>query len=171
MRLPAPAVEARRAGVVTRFLAFIVDALILGGALGGTVRLLDALAHVLRHFAPPIDLGTILVAVFPLAIAIYNVAFWCAIGQTPGKWLMGIRVVSLGGARVSIWRGVVRHVGYLVSALPCYLGFAWILGPARRGWHDHLARTEVVYVPRRPALERPEAPWVAGRPLRISRIM
>jgi uncharacterized RDD family membrane protein YckC len=37
----------------------------------------------------------------------------------------------------------------VVSALPCYLGFLWILGPQRRGWHDRLAGTEVVYVARK----------------------
>jgi uncharacterized RDD family membrane protein YckC len=38
--------------------------------------------------------------------------------------------------------------GYLLSALPFYLGFLWILGPERRGFHDRLAGTEVIYARR-----------------------
>lgn len=68
--------------------------------------------------------------------------------------MMGIRDVALGGGRVGIVRCLVRLFGYLVSTVPLYLGFAGILGPLRRGWHDHLAGTEVVYVTAQPVAER-----------------
>jgi len=85
----------------------------------------------------------------PFVSAAFHVTFWRLYGQTPGKWLMGIKVVSLGGGPITVARALVRFVGYLVSALPFYAGFLWMLGPSRRGWHDRLARTEVVYAPRR----------------------
>ena len=86
--------------------------------------------------------------------SLYNIVFWRFGGQTPGKWLLGLRVVALGGGRVGIGRAALRFAGYLLSALPFYLGFLWVLGPERRGFHDRLAGTEVVYT-RRPGRKRP----------------
>jgi len=90
----------------------------------------------------------------PAVAILYNVLFWWRLGQTPGKWLFGIRVVALGGGKVGLVRAFIRLGGYLLSALPFYLGFLWVLGPERRGFHDRLAGTEVVHT-RRPAPETP----------------
>lgn len=135
-----------RAGVVTRLTAFAIDAAIVSLAIGTATWLLEVTARAARRFSPPMDLPAALLACAPLLIIVYHVAFWRAIGKTPGKWLMGIRVVAIGGGRLGVGRCLVRLFGYLVSSLPFYLGFAWILGPERRGWHDRLAGTEVVYV-------------------------
>jgi uncharacterized RDD family membrane protein YckC len=150
----APDAASPRAGFVTRFAAGIADAVILFVLLRGTVWLLHATANMLRRFAPPVDLATLVVLSAPFLVALYNVAFWRLRGQTPGKWLLGIRVAPIGGGKLRIGRALLRLVGYLFSALPFYLGFLWILGPRRRGFHDRLARTEVVYV-REPVVARP----------------
>ena len=152
----------RRAGLVTRGSAFVLDALVLLVLLRGSVWLLDASARLLRRFAPPVDLGKIFIAVVPLLVAAYLVLLWRAFGQTPGKWVMGVKIVPVEGGPLKITRAVVRLFGYLVSALPFYLGFLWMLGPRRRGWHDLLARTEVIYVPRRRPAPRRETRWVPG---------
>jgi uncharacterized RDD family membrane protein YckC len=110
---------------------------------------LDVTAGVLRRFAPPVDLGALLLGLLPIAAAAYHVVFWWTLGQTPGKWFFGVKVVAQGGGRLPLWRCVVRIAGYAVSALPCYLGFLWVLGRERLTWHDRLARSEVVYVARR----------------------
>jgi len=140
----------QRAGFVTRLAALIADAIILLGALRGTVSLLLLADHALRRFAPPFSLGKLLLVCAPVVASLYNIVCWSFRGQTPGKWLLGLRVVALGGGTVGLGRAAVRFAGYLLSALPFYLGFLWILGPERRGFHDRLARTEVVYS-RRPA--------------------
>jgi uncharacterized RDD family membrane protein YckC len=146
MAAASPTVQARlRAGFVTRFAAGIADALILFVLLRGTVWLLTATNRVFRRFAPPADLVALLFVCAPVLVALYHVAFWRWRGQTPGKWLLGVRVVPLDGDRLGVGRGALRIVGYLLSALPFYLGYLWILGPQRRGFHDRLARTEVVY--------------------------
>jgi uncharacterized RDD family membrane protein YckC len=137
-----------RAGIVTRLGALTADTIILWAALRGTVSLLSLAEHVLRRFAPPISLGTLLLVGAPVIVSLYNVLFWWLRGQTPGKWLLGLRVVALGGGRVGFARAVIRLVGYLLSALPFYLGFLWIVGPERRGFHDRLAGTEVIYTRR-----------------------
>jgi uncharacterized RDD family membrane protein YckC len=143
-----------RAGFVTRLAAGIADAVILFVLFRGAVWLLQASANMLRRFAPPVDLATLVIVSAPFLVALYNVAFWRLRGQTPGKWLLGIRVAPIGGEKLRIGRALLRLVGYLFSALPFYLGFLWILGPQRRGFHDRLAGTEVVYA---------RAPAAAGR--------
>jgi uncharacterized RDD family membrane protein YckC len=145
MIAPASDAASPRAGFVTRLAAGIADAVILFVLLRGAVWLLHASAHMLRRFAPPVDLATLVVVSAPFLVALYNVAFWRLNGQTPGKWLLGIRVTASGGGKLRIGQALLRLVGYLFSALPFYLGFLWILGPERRGFHDRLARTEVVY--------------------------
>jgi uncharacterized RDD family membrane protein YckC len=59
-------------------------------------------------------------------------------------------------------RAALRVFGYLISAVPCYLGFFWILGRQRRGWHDKIADTEVVYVARHHEPEEPHNPDDGG---------
>jgi uncharacterized RDD family membrane protein YckC len=150
----AVAATGQRAGFVTRLVAVIADLIILSVALRGTVSLLMQLEHALRRFAPPFSLGKLVFVCAPVIVCLYNIIFWRFGGQTPGKWLLGLRVVGLGGGRVGFGRAALRFAGYLLSALPFYLGFLWVLGPERRGFHDRLAGTEVVYT-RRPGRKRP----------------
>ena len=79
----------------------------------------------------------------------YFVTFWSATGQTPGDRVMGILVISADGERrLRPRRSVVRLVGMVLAALPCFAGYLLILvDDRRRGLHDRLARTVVVYVP------------------------
>ena len=59
---------------------------------------------------------------------------------------MGLRVVTVKGERVKPLRAVFRYLGYILAALPLFLGFAWILVDDRRqGWHDKLSGTYVIY--------------------------
>ena len=87
----------QRAGFVTRLAALIADAIILWGALRGTVSLLLLADHALRRFAPPFSLGKLLLVCAPVVASLYHIVFWWLRGQTPGKWLLGLRVVALGG--------------------------------------------------------------------------
>jgi uncharacterized RDD family membrane protein YckC len=147
----------QRAGFITRLAALITDTLILWLGLRGTVSLLMLLRHALRRFAPPVSIGQLVVVCAPAIACLYHIFFWWLRGQTPGKWLLGIKVVALGGGKVGLGRSLLRFVGYLLSALPFYLGFLWIIGPRRMGFHDRLARTEVVYTrPSARPTRRPE---------------
>jgi uncharacterized RDD family membrane protein YckC len=143
-------VTSNRAGLVSRLAAFVVDAALVALALRTTQWLLDGVAHNLGRLAPPVNLSSVVLALWPLVIIAYLVIFWATLGQTPGKWLLGLRVVSIGGGRVRVTQALLRVAGYVASALPCYLGSLWMLGPQRRAWHDHLAGTEVLYVVRAP---------------------
>jgi uncharacterized RDD family membrane protein YckC len=147
---PEPAASAviERAGAVTRLAAFLIDAVVVAIALRTTGWLLRAVPHLIGRFAPPVNLNEVFLALIPLLVGAYVVGFWTVLEQTPGKWLMGIKVVPTSGGHMTFRRSLARLFGYLLSALPFYLGFLWMLGPARRGWHDILAGTEVTYVRR-----------------------
>jgi uncharacterized RDD family membrane protein YckC len=81
-----------------------------------------------------------------VAIIAYPIAFWVLAGQTPGKALMGLRVVRLDHKPMTIGCALARYGGYWLAALPLFLGFLWILFDWRRqGWHDKLAGTCVIY--------------------------
>ena len=66
-------------------------------------------------------------------------------GLTPGKWLLGIRVVSLTHDRLSFWQSVERALGYGASALEGGFGFLqYFLNPNHQCAHDRLAETIAV---------------------------
>ncbi len=74
----------------------------------------------------------------------YDVGFWMLVGQTPGKRLMGVRVVRSDAQRLRWGNAIRRELAYPLSAL-LFLGYLWILFDNRRqGWHDKLAGTVVV---------------------------
>jgi len=143
----------KTAGFVSRFLAFAIDVVLVSVVLAASAWFLGRLGAMLRLTAPgwldPVKSwlsGTIAF----LAAAAYFTIGWAAFGQTFGKAFMGLRVTTPTGTRPGVGRSALRFLGYLVSALPLYLGFAWILFDSRRlGWHDHIARTRVVYYSRK----------------------
>ena len=42
-------------------------------------------------------------------------------GQTVGKWLMGLRVVSIDGQPINAWQAILRNVLRLADGLPMYM--------------------------------------------------
>ena len=78
---------------------------------------------------------------------VYFVFFFSTTGQTVGKALMGLRVVTTDGTRMGVKRSFIRTLCYTLSLVPLGLGFLWVLGhDQRRAWHDKIARTYVLYV-------------------------
>lgn len=66
-------------------------------------------------------------------------------GQTPGKRLMGIRVVRKDGQPLDAATVIVRYIGYFVNTFLLSIGWLWALWDAdRQGIHDKLANTIVV---------------------------
>jgi uncharacterized RDD family membrane protein YckC len=78
--------------------------------------------------------------------ALIVLLFWAERQATPGKMVLGLRIVDAEtGGVPPIGRLVLRYVGYLVSALPLGLGYLWAIWDSRRqGWHDKMAGTLVV---------------------------
>ena len=89
----------------------------------------------------------------------YFVYFHGAGGRTPGKMVMGLRVKPFGGGSMTFGLAFLRFVGYLISLLPFYLGFLWVAVDGRkRGWHDYIAGTVVVYERKKRVETPPSAP-------------
>ncbi|HSG17533.1 MAG TPA: RDD family protein [Anaerolineae bacterium] len=142
------------AGFVSRLLALVLDVglVILVLALGSSLltTAIDVLG--LREWfdttVGSTGLFTSLFAVVNgMAIVVsYLVLFWLLTGQTLGMMLMGLRVVSRGGGRVTLWRAILRIIGFLLFASIFLIGFLWVLGDDKRqALHDKLAGTYVVY--------------------------
>lgn len=151
------------AGFATRLLAFIIDAFIVSATIvfvswftNTTIDMLlgQAVLNSLVRTFPTLEALTE-VATAPLTHSLVSLAFiisyylffWTLIGQTPGKYLMGIRIVTIKGNRLNVGRSILRYLGYYISGLCMGLGFLWILfDDERRSWHDRLSGTCVIYV-------------------------
>ena len=129
------------AGFGIRFLAFLVDEMILGIPL-----LLGGLAW-MTSFAlgPSTSLVSAAFSLYSLFCIFYYVYFWGARGATPGKSLLGLTVVSDSGETpIGYGRALLRLVGYAASSLLLGLGFLLIaFSPDRRALHDRIAGTRV----------------------------
>jgi len=139
----------RAAGAVRRGLAFLIDDVLVGVAwLIGVLWLL--IIDLLTANAPVALSALTLVAAAATGLgvllhAVYFVGFVSGCGQTPGKMLLGMRVVRRDGGGVGGGRALGRWMGYgLVFAT---LGLGWIVAvfdAERRGVHDRIAGTRVV---------------------------
>jgi uncharacterized RDD family membrane protein YckC len=77
-------------------------------------------------------------------------------GQTIGKRALGIRVIDYRtGGPLGFGRAVLRYFARILSALPCLLGYFWMLwDKERQTWHDKLISDVVV-----PTSAYPVASW------------
>jgi uncharacterized RDD family membrane protein YckC len=86
-----------------------------------------------------------LVAFCVMLNAAYAVLFTTASGQTAGKVVAGLRVVSEGSLRVPVTQAAVRTALAPLSLLVVGLGYLpALVGPDRRALHDRLSNTRVV---------------------------
>lgn len=78
--------------------------------------------------------------------------WWMAttLGQTPGKYLLGLRVIGSEGEAVGLRRGVGLRVwafgliGVALAGVPLLLDALFVLGEQRQSLHDRLAKTQVI---------------------------
>lgn len=155
------------AGFVSRAIAFVVDIVVMSVAVIAAIALIQALLGFFTLYGllgqrvvqstPFRDAVFAVIALIGAAVAIgYPVGFWVVLGQTPGKLLVGLRIVRINGQPLTIRRALLRYLGYWLSAIPLGLGFLWVLVDDRRqGWHDKLAGTYVRYESRFPISQSP----------------
>ena len=146
------------AGFVSRLIAYLIDRGIIlgiiaiftavGGYLFQLVGLNVATCTAGLTFAG-IVCGSVQIffLLFALSFApLYTIIFWTLAGQTPGKYLLGLRVFRMDGEPLTLARSARRYVGYILSFLAFGLGFVWItIDDQRQGFHDIFANTCVVY--------------------------
>ena len=79
----------------------------------------------------------------------YHVGFWVWKGTTVGGIICQLRLVRIDGAPLQFVDAFVRGLGAIFSLAVFGLGGLWILkDPDRQAWHDRIAGTFVVKVPR-----------------------
>ena len=143
----ASAPAAKYEGLVTRSIAFAIDAALVNAV---AIVVSGGVALTLSVLSVPDSLGTTLVAVggalFLAWSAGYFVVFWSTTGQTPGAHLMRFRVCRADdGSLLHPGRALLRLAGLTLAALPLLAGFLPILfDDRRRGLHDMLAGTVVI---------------------------
>lgn len=120
--------EFSTAGLATRILAKIVDLLIMFAALGACFMVLGAMSALSGGTTAVIVIVTVFVfADFVLAPAIIE-TFWN--GRSPGKALMGIKVVTVEGGPIAFRHAIVRGLLQLVE-IPTGIGMIVALGNRR----------------------------------------
>lgn len=86
---------------------------------------------------------------FPLLLLGYHIGFWAWKGTTLGGIVCGLRVVRTQGTELRFVDALVRGLGSVFSIAALGIGCFWMLqDPERQMWHDKIAGTLVVKVPR-----------------------
>jgi uncharacterized RDD family membrane protein YckC len=117
-----------RAGFWVRMAALLVDLVLTGFALG-------LLNHVF-HF-------------HLVVLACYGAIMWKMRGSTVGGLIFDLRVVRVDGRPMEWETAIVRALGCFLSLAVAGLGFIWIaFDQANQAWHDKIAGTVVVRVPK-----------------------
>jgi uncharacterized RDD family membrane protein YckC len=84
-----------------------------------------------------------------LLLLAYHIGFWTWKGTTVGGIICQLRVVRVDGSPLRFVDALVRGLSSLFSLAVLGLGCLWILkDPERQSWHDKIAGTYVVKVPR-----------------------
>jgi uncharacterized RDD family membrane protein YckC len=86
---------------------------------------------------------------FLLVVLAYSIAFIAWKGTTLGGIICGVRVIRTNGGDPRLVDALVRGLSSIFSLAVVGLGAFWILrDPERQSWHDRIAGTYVVKVPR-----------------------
>ena len=143
----APTTQSVYAGIVSRTVAILID--------GGLLLLSSTIATAVVTFGLSIlfnvDTTNTTAAVSALLSwtvlgGLYFTICWSAAGQTLGMRLMGVRVTRESGKPIGLARAFLRLIALTFLIGPLFLGLLLVLvHPKRRGVHDLIAGTVVVY--------------------------
>jgi len=139
-----PLVEREEVGVVsnladfgTRFAAFLIDVIIIN-------FVSFILAFLLFFEDEETALGAMII-INTIMGMLYFTHFFGTSGQTPGKGVMKIKVVTVDESPLTYGKGFTRWIGYLFAGLTLGIGFLWILiDKNKQGFEDKIAGTYVV---------------------------
>ena len=139
-----------RAPFFARGIAFLVDLLIVGMVWlvlffsGLTGYLLGLKETGLSYFLKESEGFFKVFLCFSFFAFLFYFTYLTAHGErTPGKALLGIKVVKRNGDHPGLFRSLTRAALYPVSAFPFFLGFLLALVLKGRTFHDILAGTIV----------------------------
>ncbi|AYY14639.1 RDD family protein [Actinobacteria bacterium YIM 96077] len=144
---PRLRVTGHYAGVISRAASAVLDVVIVLVSYTAIAAGIDMLARaitgesLLGELSGPAPLLALAVWAF-----LYTATGLTIAGRTPGKGIVGLRVVAADGSTLSGRRALWRTLALPVSALPAGLGFLGILVQREhRALHDLITNTAVVY--------------------------
>ena len=155
----------RYAGFFIRTLAMTVDSFILGVVGLAVLLILNAagvtniqeISQYSEAFVSSPSIETlsklfqlpgmdILLSISNIIQAIYFIILHALFGATIGKRLFHIHVETRAGDRISWLTAIIRYIASIMSMMLYGLGYLTVLvDPKRRGLHDFIASTCVVY--------------------------
>lgn len=129
-------------GFWIRVVAYIIDAILLTIVCGIADRLLgiDIFASDWKHYDPLANLISLAIGWLYFALLESSER-----GATVGKMVMGLRVVTSDGRRLSFMNATGRYFAKILSAIILCIGFIMVaFTDKKRGLHDIIAGTLVI---------------------------
>lgn len=145
------------AGFWLRFLAYWVDFLLLFplgiiiqnmlGINAFAIFTANSLADVQRLQSSPNQLLSLIASVG--VGMVYFFIFWVHYdGATPGKKVLGIKIIRENGEKITYPVAIIRYIGFLLSSATIFffgLGFLWVIWDKKKqALHDKIAGTLVI---------------------------
>jgi uncharacterized RDD family membrane protein YckC len=150
-----PLAAVQYGGFWIRFLAYLIDAIILQ-TVGGIIQFMTVGSFItIPRFEPgenPLESMGPLMALIGTA-SLISLAIYCAyetffvarFGATPGKMALGLKVVRPGGGPVDVGRAFARSLARMLSGLILGIGYFMIaFDSEKRGLHDMICDTRVI---------------------------
>lgn len=135
------------AGFFPRFMAFILDSLIIFGTtllvlIIGIVAGLEASdvgSNKFTNFIVPIFLSLLFLSSSYFAFLIGYA------GKTIGMAILDLRVIEDDGSSIDPYRAFIRWIASFLSVSFLFIGYLWaIADPKSQTWHDKIAHTIVI---------------------------
>jgi uncharacterized RDD family membrane protein YckC len=151
----APAATVRYGGFWIRFLAVIIDSIILL-VIGSIVQyaVLGSMAGVARpqpggdplaYFGAMMGVMGVLWVLNTAIGCSYETFFIAKMSATPGKMALGLKVVRADGSRVSAGRAAGRYFAKILSAMILLIGYIMAgFDGQKRALHDMICDTRVI---------------------------
>ena len=144
--------ERKYAGFWIRFVASLIDGLVLGIPLFFFQMFINLLilVPVMGNQAQMNTANMTVVLVNGVLSTVVTVAYYALMESslkqaTLGKMVVGVKVVDENGGRLSLGRAILRYIGKFLSAI-FYIGYIMAAFTERkRALHDFIAKTYVVY--------------------------
>lgn len=139
----------RYAGFWIRFVAYVIDAVILAIALTVINTPIELMMGLGRNIGDP----TRMVGMFGV-VSLINIAIQCAYytyfvstrGATPGKMVMGLKVIRSDGSMPTAGQAAARYFCYILNGFTLLIGFIMAgFDDQKRGLHDRICDTRVIY--------------------------
>lgn len=143
--------KVRYAGFLVRFVAYIVDTIVMSFVCAGVIMIFGASFLQANYFNSPEDYNMSSVLRMELVLIAVNWLYFALMESGPnqatlGKMAIGIKVTDLKGNRISFARATGRFFAKGISTLILLIGFLMVIwDPNKQAMHDKLASTLVAH--------------------------